>query len=129
VVHHARQAAGLIAVLALAAGLGACGEEQRAAATTPTKALISGGVVRKDLGEDVRLANCAHWKRGDVQARYGTIEEIRGFAGSAVGNDNGVGNVLTADAAYALFQGWCGRRYARSFKLYKLYVRAAAFTP
>jgi hypothetical protein len=35
----------------------------------------------------------------------------------------------TNKAAYKLFQNYCANFFARGFKLYKLYERAAAFTP
>jgi hypothetical protein len=36
--------------------------------------------------------------------------------------------VLEDDQACDLFEGWCENEYARGFKLYKLYARAAAFS-
>jgi hypothetical protein len=35
--------------------------------------------------------------------------------------------VLSDDRAYKLLQGYCAKPFARGFKLYKLYTRAAAF--
>jgi hypothetical protein len=129
VVRHAAQAGKLTLLLAAAAigGCGGGGTSEPQGATfdrTPTVAASSGN---PDLGVDVRLANCTDWARGDVAARKGTIDEIRGFAGGPV--DNGRGAVLSQTAAYKLFDGWCSRSYASGFKLYKLYTRAAAFTP
>ena len=37
------------------------------------------------------------------------------------------GPVLDDERAYNLLQGYCANRFARGFKLYKLYERAAAF--
>ena len=37
------------------------------------------------------------------------------------------GPVLDNDRAYKLLQNYCGKYFARGFKLYKLYTRAAAF--
>lgn len=121
-VHHAAQAKRALALAVVA--LAGCGDDPRpAAAPASTEPLV----VQKDLGQDMRLANCTDWARGDDEGRRGTIAEIRSFAGGAV--DNGYGSTLPEDEAYALFENWCARPYARRFKLYKLYVRAAAFEP
>ncbi|HEX4818551.1 MAG TPA: hypothetical protein VFV66_37925 [Nonomuraea sp.] len=124
-VRRSAQAQPLALAVALAAVLAGCGGDDgdtAQQAKTPT-------VIEQDLGVDYRLANCTDWARGDEAERRGTVQEIAGFAGSPVGNDNGVGNTLNPDQAYALFENWCARSYAKHFKLYKLYVRAAAFTP
>jgi hypothetical protein len=78
--------------------------------------------------------NCAEWQKADIRERYGTIEDLREFAGSAAGAGSatgpaGHGATLETDKAYKLFQNWCSKDFARGFKLYKLYTRAAAFTP
>ena len=41
----------------------------------------------------------------------------------------GHGAVLNDDKAYRLFQNYCAQPFAARFKLYRLYNRAAAFTP
>jgi hypothetical protein len=78
--------------------------------------------------------DCADWKRSDVRERYGTIEDLRLFAGGPAGAGTrggleGHGATLPDDKAYKLFQNWCSQDFARAFKLYKLYTHAAAFTP
>jgi hypothetical protein len=40
-----------------------------------------------------------------------------------------VGRTLPDDEAYDLFERACEPEYASAFKLYKIYVRAAAFQP
>ena len=53
-------------------------------------------------------------------------------AGGTVNDDNkvvGYGDVLTTEQANELFEGWCPKRYAQGFVLYKLYTYAAAVTP
>ena len=82
-----------------------------------------------DLGVSIRLADCTDWKRSDVSQRLGTVRELRDFAGGPVGQAPGHGNVLDDKVAYKLFQNHCANFFARGFKLYKLYERAAAFTP
>lgn len=126
-VRHTAQA--LTLTLLAAAAIGGCGGsgDKQDGATFARTATVAASSGNPDLGVDVRLASCTHWARGDVAARNGTIAEIRGFASGPV--DNGHGAVLSPEAAYRLFDGWCSRSYASNFKLYKLYTRAAAFTP
>ena len=58
----------------------------------------------------------------------GTIHDLKEFAGGPVGTGRLHGNVLDDEDAYRVLQGWCKNSFARGFKLYKLYVRAAAFS-
>lgn len=128
---QAQRAVALAGALALAAVVAACGggskSDATAQATTRSDTRPKLRAIRKDLGADYRLADCRDWRRGGPAARRGTIEELRGFAGGPV--DAGRGNVLTMQEAYRLFQNWCSQPYAKYFKLYKLYTRAAAFVP
>ena len=77
----------------------------------------------------LRLADCSDWKRADVSQRLGTVKQLRDFAGGPTGSPGGHGNTLEDEKAYDLLQGYCGNYFARGFKLYKLYTRAAAFSP
>jgi hypothetical protein len=77
----------------------------------------------------LRLADCTDWKRSDVNQRLGTVQELRAFAGGPTGSPAGHGNTLEDKKAYDLLQNYCGNFFARGFKLYKLYTRAAAFSP
>jgi hypothetical protein len=53
---------------------------------------------------------------------------LRAFAGGPVGESSGLhGATLNDDAAYQVLDDSCRHDYARGFKLYKLYTRAAAF--
>jgi hypothetical protein len=57
------------------------------------------------------------------------VIKLREFAGGPVGSSAGIQNgpVLDDDSAYRLLQNYCAKPFARGFKLYKLYTRAAAF--
>jgi len=80
------------------------------------------------IGVPLRLADCTDWKQADVAERLGTLGQLSGFAGGEVaGTGGGTGPVLAEERAYDLFQGYCRPGFARSFKLYKLYGRAAGF--
>jgi hypothetical protein len=82
-----------------------------------------------DVGESVRSDTCAQWRAGTIEQRRGTLVRLRKFAGSPVGSSAGLqnGHVLSDDRAYKLLQSFCAKHFARAFKLYKLYERAAAF--
>jgi hypothetical protein len=77
----------------------------------------------------VRSADCRAWKRGTVDQRRGTVVQLRKFAGGPVGSSAGIktGPVLDDGRAYRVLASYCKARFARGFKLYKLYERAAAF--
>jgi hypothetical protein len=89
--------------------------------------------VGPNVGQPISLADCDDWQQANTEQRLGTIEQLRNFAGGPVIGNNasapsGTGSVLDDKQAYDLFEGWCSQSYARGFKLYKLYERAAAFT-
>jgi hypothetical protein len=131
VVHHAvqtlkgrrdptyRPAALISCALLLGAG---CGGSSHAKA---------GGVVPSPygLGGSVRTNNCSDWRRGTPSQRLGAVVQLRNFAGGPVGSSGGIQNgpVLDDARAYKLLQSYCVKPFARGFKLYKLYTRAAAF--
>ena len=128
VVRHAAQAGQLIIAGLLAAGLAACGGSDGASAPASTAKAAPTASGNPDLG-DLRMVDCAAWRHGDDQARRGTVRDLRLFASGPVGSPAGHGAQLPDDVAYRLFQGYCSHDYATYFKLYKLYTRAAAFTP
>ena len=80
------------------------------------------------LGQPIELASCTDWKEGSVEERLGTIRRISDFINSSVPGTGGQGVTLGDDEAYDLFERACSRDYARGFTLYKIYVRAAAFS-
>ena len=77
----------------------------------------------------IRTVDCADWKKGSVVQRNNTVIALRGFAGGQVGSSAQMrrGPVLNDGQAYRLFQSYCSKYFARGFKLYKLYERAAGF--
>ncbi|MFN2612428.1 MAG: hypothetical protein ABR536_03545 [Solirubrobacterales bacterium] len=108
-------------LLAAAFALAGCGDGSGSARPS------QGG---PQLDQGIDLADCTDWKQGSVEERLGTIRQIRQFAGGAVaGTREGTGPVIDDEKAYDLFENYCRQEYARGFKLYKLYVRAAAFDP
>jgi hypothetical protein len=130
VVHHAVEAVGLLqhrnartalALIFCIALLGGCGGSSRAKKQPVDLPAPSVGSVRE--------ANCSDWKRGEVAQRRSTVVELRQFAGGPVGSSAGIqrGPVLDDGRAYRILQSYCGKYFARGFKLYKLYERAAAY--
>lgn len=129
-VHHALQAvggrggalvravAGLVCAAALLSG---CASGGGSAPGSPTVATHSVATVRQ--------ASCTDWERGDDGERLATVLALRHFAGGEVGSSTVIryGRVLDDDRAYDVLQSWCTRTFARGFKLYKLYERAASF--
>jgi hypothetical protein len=89
--------------------------------------------VGPNVGQPISLADCNDWNQANTEQRLGTIKQLKDFAGGPVVGNNasspaGAGSVLDDKKAYDLFNGWCSQSFARGFKLYKLYERAAAFS-
>jgi hypothetical protein len=89
--------------------------------------------VGPNVGQPISLADCNDWNQANTEQRLGTIKQLRNFAGGPVVGNNasspsGTGSVLDDEKAYELFNNYCKADFARGFKLYKLYERAAAFT-
>jgi hypothetical protein len=89
--------------------------------------------VGPNIGQPISLADCRDWNQANTEQRLGTLQQIKDFAGGPIVGNNasspsGTGAVLDDKDAYNLFNRWCDQSFARGFKLYKLYERAAAFT-
>jgi hypothetical protein len=124
VVHHAVQTLRVALVVAgCVALLAGCGSSGHGSQRKVDYSMVAG------VGGSIRTANCSDWERGTELQRRSTVIRMRKFAGGPVGSSAGIQNgpVLTDERAYQLFQSWCANRFARGFKLYKLYERAAAF--
>ena len=111
-------AAALALLCAIAAGCGGSSPNS----STPQ-------VQGPQINVPLRLADCNDWNRSDVSQRLGTVEALRAFSGGPTGSPAGHGNTLPDKQGYDLMQNWCRNSFARGFKLYKLYTRAAAFSP
>lgn len=115
--------------IAVATAIAAAGIVAGCGGGTNTQPQIDVG---PNVGQPISLADCNDWNQADTAQRLGTIKELKGFAGGpVVGNSatspSGTGAVLEDKQAYDLFQNFCKEPYARGFKLYKLYERAASF--
>jgi len=111
----------LAALLCSAALAGGCGSSSRTGERIPQSSL--------DVGESVRSDTCEQWEHGSEAQRSGTLIRLRRFAGSPVGSSASLKNgpVLDDGRARKILNSFCSRPFARAFKLYKLYTRAAAF--
>jgi hypothetical protein len=107
--------------------LGGCGSVSQG--STLAQGSTSGPHSSIDVGESARSDTCEQWQAGTIAQRYGALLRLRKFASSPVGSSSGLqnGHVLTDKRAYKLFESFCSKHFARAFKLYKLYERAAAF--
>jgi hypothetical protein len=119
-----RRLAAAIAAVGLGACLAACGgssDSSREAA----------GHAGAGIGATVRTADCADWREAEVAQRLATVRQLRAYniAPIATGapGPQAPGAVLADERAYDLLQDYCAQPFARGFKLYKLYGRAAGF--
>jgi hypothetical protein len=118
-----RRAATLLCAIAGVALIAGCG------GSSGTQPQIDVG---PNVGQPIALADCHDWNQANTEQRLGTIQQIKDFAsGPVVGNNasdpSGTGSVLDDKQAYNLFNNWCEQSFARGFKLYHLYQRAAGF--
>lgn len=112
-----RRAAAACCVLG-ALGLPGCtgGDDGRAAAVEGSR-----------IARPTQLVQCRDWSAANPRERDGTLDLLKRFAGGPTGSPAGRGRTLEDEEAFALFDRWCSREYAKGFRLYKLYTRAAAF--
>lgn len=109
--------------------LGGCGGSSHPKTRATSNTQLATSNTQLGVGESIRLDNCTDWRKATVAERRDTVAQLRKFAGGPVGSSAGVqkGSVLSDDRAYKIFQSYCANRFARGFKLYKLYTRAASF--
>jgi hypothetical protein len=100
----------------------ACGESGSEPAPEP-----AAGVAPEVAGSATQFADCADWNQGSEAERRATLLDLRGQLTAQ--SDPGAESVLPDDRAYELFEQSCQEEYAAHLRLYKLYVRAAAFEP
>jgi hypothetical protein len=78
-----------------------------------------------ELQTSAREADCSDWNAAGAEERQVIIESVAEYEG---GEPTGTpGRSLPEEQAYDLFERACEPEYASAFKLYKVYVRAAAF--
>lgn len=78
-------------------------------------------------GSVAHLAQCKDWVGGSRERKLATIDDIRAQVSR---RDTGIRSPpLSDEEALGLFDRACSNRFARSFRLYVLYARAAGFAP
>jgi len=107
-----------LAAATVALALAACGK----ASDKPAEPL------GEKLGGSVApLANCRDWRGGAQERKLATIADIRRQVSR---DDAGVESPPLSDReAMKLFDRECAQPYARSFRLYVIYARAAGWAP
>ena len=110
------------AALAAAAALTACGGGDEKAAKPKAEPL------GEQLGGSVaQLANCADWHGGAYDRKLATVADIRNQVNR---DDTGIESPpLSDEEAVQLFDQECAKPYAKGFRLYVVYARAAGFAP
>jgi hypothetical protein len=109
---------GLGAALLLIAALAGCG------GGAPDRSSQQGPA---GFGQPLNLASCVDWNKAELNQRVQVVRELRKFAGGPAGSPPVHGRVLDDDRAYRILDGFCSKDYAKQFRLYRLYTRAAAF--
>jgi len=107
--------------LFLAVAMAGCGdgEGDSNAEVKPLGPLLAGSVAH--------LAQCKHWVGGSRERKLATIEDIRAQVNR---RDTGIrAPALSDEEALGLFDRACSNDFARSFRLYVVYARAAGFAP
>jgi hypothetical protein len=85
----------------------------------------AGGAGPAQFQANARESDCEDWKQLSTEERLSVIGGITGEFGAPVREGRPV--TLPDKQAYDLFERYCEQPYAKRFKLYKLYIRAAAF--
>jgi hypothetical protein len=79
------------------------------------------------VGSVAPLAQCSDWNEGTRAQRLATIADIRAQVNL---RDGPVRTAeLSNQAAYRVLRSTCGNGFAKSFRLYKVYAKAASFAP
>ncbi len=113
----------LLLLVAATVGLAACGGDDDPGAEDEAEPL---GRLR--AGSAAPLAQCRDWRQGTAAERRATVENIRE---SLAPQDAppAPAATLSDEEAYEVLENACANDFARGFRLYKLYARAAAFQP
>jgi hypothetical protein len=116
------RAAAWVAAAAVLAGCGAREASPQPAATGQVKPRRSVALID---GKALQSARCSQWQRGSARERAAIVSTLQAVVGGPT--PYGQASALPPADATALFDRACSRAYAKSFLLYELYTRAAAF--
>lgn len=116
-------AAAALAALVAAAGCGDGGSEGQGSAAGASAQPVGA----ESAGSVVQFADCRDWRAGTEEERFATIEVLRGQLTPQ--RSESAESPLPDERAYEILDKACTQDYARSLRLYKLYVRAQGFAP
>lgn len=118
----ASRRAAAIALALTALGLGACGGDSEAQGGADDQAQPLGD---PRVGSVAQLSECSDWQKGSREERMATIEDVR----EQINIKDGPVETptLSDEAAYEVLDNLCSQPFAKSFRLYKIYARAAGF--
>lgn len=114
-----------LALLAAAGAAAGCGGGEDPAPSKASAAVQPVG--KSSAGSVVQFADCGDWRAGSPAERAVTVEHLRRQLTpqrSATARSS-----LADDRALALLDRACTPEFARSLRLYKLYVRMQGFAP
>jgi hypothetical protein len=100
--------------------LGGCGGGRDHARATPSPTAFP---------PTLQTADCDQWHELRPASRRQLVEQMTLFFGARVNDQYGRGQTLSTGQAFRVLANGCRPAYAGAVKLYKLYGRAAAFTP
>lgn len=109
------------ALLGACLAVSGCGGDDSAEADSPVA-----GVGQARAGSVAPLAQCRDWIAGTEEERTATIEDIQAQLNQE--NSGGPTPGLPNRETYDLLERACANDFAYGFRLYKVYVRAAAFS-
>lgn len=116
----ARAALGLTAVaLAIAVPVGCGDDEEENEPAKPAGQEVAGSVVQ--------FADCGDWREASVEEREATIDVLQNELTPQTAEVPD--SALDDDRAYEILNRACEPSYAKSLRLYKLFVRAQGFAP
>jgi len=118
-----RAAALLAAAAAAAAVMAGCGGDEPSAAAPPEGKPVG----PETQGSVVQYADCGDWRGASLADKRATVVALRGQLTPQTSET--AASPLPDERAVAILQKACSPSFAKSLRLYKLYVRAQAFAP
>jgi len=106
-------------------GLSACGTAASDAGEGTTTGETTLGVGEERAGSTSALAQCSDWVDGTDEEKQATVDDLYNLVNQA--GADGPTPDLSDEDAFELFEKTCVQDYASTFRLYKLYLRSAAF--
>jgi hypothetical protein len=111
-----------LSLVLVAAAAGCGGGDERAASSSPAKA-----VGEERAGSTVQFASCRDWRGGSRAERVATVVALRGQMTPQ--RSASAASPLPDERALELLDKTCAVETSASLRLYKLYVRMQGFAP